>query len=550
MIAAGACGQETPASPPSAQAKPATPIDSDKSAETEKPSLAPKNGKKKARPAAEPRQDDKKPEEKSGDKPTEQRKPDEGKEKNSVTKHTLKWSGKKLDYTATAGTLTLQKAGGEPRANVFYVAYTAGDHQGGKKGKAKLPADSPNPRPITFCFNGGPGSSAVWLHLGAFGPRRVVLPDGGTSAPKPPFQLTDNEFTLLESTDLVFIDPVSTGYSRPEKGEDPKQFHGYNEDVQSVGDFIRLYVSRQQRWQSPKFLMGESYGAIRAAGLAEHLQDRYGMYLNGVIIVSGLFDFQTLQASPTNDLPYIVYLPSMTAVAFYHKKLAPELQKDFAAAVKAADEFAHGPYAGALLKGAGLTDAERQAVAGMLSRFTSLPADWILRENLRISSGQFFRKLLENEKRVIGRFDGRVVGDPEVGDPSYSVVFGAFSSTFNAYVRGELGFENDQPYEILTGQVHPWNYQPFTNRYVSVTDALTGAIKANPALKVYVACGHYDLATPFAGIRYSVNHLELEESLRHNFHFGFYEGGHMMYTNLPELQKLQRELTEFIKAAE
>ncbi len=474
------------------------------------------------------------------------------KDKLSITQHVLKVGDKPLRYTATAGTMTLSKSGGEPRANVFFTAYTmnaGGSGHPEKEGKPRPAPDTANPRPVTFCFNGGPGSSAVWLHLGAFGPRRVVLPEGGTGTPKPPFQLVDNAHTLLETTDLVFIDPVSTGYSRAEKGEDAKQFHGFSEDLESVGDFIRLYVSKNKRWSSPKFLLGESYGAIRAAGLAGHLQERYGMALNGIVIVSGLLDFQTLSASGPNDLPYICYLPTMASVAFYHQKLSPEMQQDRAATTKAASEFAHGAYASALLKGAALSATEKERIAETLAKFTSLPKDFILRENLRIDGSAFFRKLLEKENKVIGRFDGRVVGDPEIGDPSYANVFSAFSSTLNAYVRTELLVENDQPYEILTSEVQPWSYRQFTNRYVTVAETLNEAMKSNPSLQVYVACGHYDLATPADGIRFSFNHMTLSDSQRKNVHFGDYEGGHMMYTNLPELAKLSAELRTFINGA-
>lgn len=486
-----------------------------------------------------------------GEAKSEKPQPKEGeknapaKDEPSITKHEIKIGDKSLSYTATAGMMSLLKSGGETRAKVFYTAYTLG--QGKKKGEQLPPAETG--RPITFCFNGGPGSSAVWLHMGAFGPRRVVLAEGGVAASKPPFQLTDNAHTLLESSDLVFIDPVSTGYSRPEKGEDPKQFHGFKEDLQSVGDFIRLYVSKNQRWQSPKFLLGESYGAIRAAGLSGLLQEDLGMTLNGVIIVSGLFDFQTLDASTPNDLPFICFLPSMANVAFYHKKLDAEFMKDRAATEKLATEFAQGPFASALLKGASLTPAEKSEIAAKIARFTGLPADLIVRENLRVTPGLFFKKLLEKDSLVVGRFDGRVKGAPETGDPSYGVVFGPFASTLNAYVRGELKVENDQPYEILTGAVQPWNYAPFTNKYVSVASTLEESMKLNPSLKVYIACGHYDLATPAAGIKHSVNHMDLSDTLRQNIQFGEYEGGHMMYTNLPELEKLSKEITQFIQAA-
>jgi carboxypeptidase C (cathepsin A) len=497
-------------------------------------------------------------------KPEEAAKPDAAaKDKPSVTRHAITINGKRLNYTATAGTIPLSKPTGEPRANVFYVAYTLNDKTAGTpaapapagdgaNSNAAPPPKKPaaaNTRPVTFCFNGGPGSSAVWLHLGAFGPRRVEMSQDGIAPVKPPFQLVDNAHTLLESTDLVFIDPVSTGYSRAEKGEDAKQFHGYMEDVESVGDFIRLYVSRNLRWQSPKFIMGESYGGIRCAGLSSHLQSRYGMYLNGVIIVSGVLDFQTLTPDSVNDVPYVLYLPSFTATAYYHKKLGADRMKDFAATLQAADAFAQGRYATALLKGGALSAQEKDAIAAEVSSFTSLPKDYVLRQNLRIGPGEFFGKLLENERKAIGRFDARVTGDPDVGDPSYHVVYGAYASTFNAYVRRELNVENDQPYEILSRQVQPWNYQPFTNRYVNVAESLGGAMKANPALKLFVASGYYDLATPSAAIRYSIDHLDLGENLRANVRYGHYEGGHMMYTNVPELEKLSRDISQFIREA-
>ena len=463
----------------------------------------------------------------------------------SVTQHEIKVGDRAIKYVATAGSMTLSKPDGDAKAGVFYVAYTLGEI---KKDPAAIAVGQA--RPVTFCFNGGPGSSAVWLHLGAFGPRRVLLPEGGTGTPKAPFQLVDNPYTLLETTDLVFVDPVSTGYSRPEKGQDPKQVHGFNEDVESVGDVIRLYVSKNQRWNSPKFLMGESYGGIRSAGLAGHLQSRYGMSLNGIIIVSGVLDFQTLNGSGDNDLAFICFLPTMSNVAGYHKKLAPDLLQDPAKTAQTAHEFAQGAYASALLKGASLPADEKQAIAAQISKFTSLPEDLVMRENLRISPGLFFGKLLEKERQLVGRFDGRVVGDPEVGDPSYNNVYGAFSSSLNAYIRGELRVKNDQPYEILSNQVHPWNYDSFTNRYVNVAGTLSEAIQSNPSLRVYVACGHYDLATPADGIKFSFDHMPLNDKQRQNVHFGYYEGGHMMYTNLPELEKLSWELAEFVKAAQ
>lgn len=478
------------------------------------------------------------------DKKEEKDKKDDGDKKKDETPplvetpHEINVRGQKIPYKSTAGPLTLTKAYGEPRAEVFHIAYTRTD----------LDAEAVSKRPVCFCFNGGPGSSSVWLHLGAFGPRRIVLPADGSTAPPPPYSLTDNQFTLLADCDLVFIDPVSTGLSRPEKGEDAHQFHGYREDIESLGEFVRLWVSKNKRWSSPKFLMGESYGGIRGAGLAEHLQSRYGMYLNGLIVVSGLFDYKTLSPDEQNDVPYLGWLPSMAAVAHYHKKLSPELQADFAGTVKRATDFARGPYAVALLKGTSLSDDERKKTAAELSALTSLPVNLILRENLRINPGLFRQRLLESDDKVVGRFDGRVTG--QSGDPSYDVVLGAFASGMNRYLSDPAGlnYQTDRPYEILGGPgMTPWNYSLATNEYLEVAGSLTKAITSNPSLKVFLACGWHDLATPGEGMDYSVRHMDLPSALRGNIHWAYYDGGHMMYTSLPSLEKLTADVTAFIK---
>lgn len=486
-------------------------------------------------PNAQPPKDEKKPEEQ---KPEEKKPaPEEGRE--SVTQREITLGGNKIAYTATAGVLTLKKLYGEPRADVFHISYVKKD------------AGDIAKRPVCFCFNGGPGSSSVWLHLGAFGPKRVVLPEDGTQYPRPPYQLTDNEASLLADSDLVFVDPVSTGLSRAEKGENPNQFHGYNEDVESMGDFIRLWITKNGRWASPKFLMGESYGVIRTAGLAGHLQERYGMFLNGIIFVSGLLDFQTLDPSPQNDVPFVIYLPAVTACAFHHRKLAPELLANFDDTMRQVREFARGPYAAALHRGAALDPAEREKIATELARFTSLPKDLILRAELRITPTEFRRRLLEAEDDVIGRFDGRVRGDS--GDPSMAVVQGAFSSAMNSYLRAEDGlkFPTERPYEILGGPaMTPWNYSSFTNRYLDVSATLSEAMTDNPALRIFVACGYFDLATPPEGIEYSLNHMPLDPKLRGNISYTWYHGGHMMYTNLPEMKRLGEDTAKFVRGWE
>src|SRR5713226_4868222 len=300
----------------------------------------------------------------------------EPKDQLSVTQHVFNSGGKPIRYTVTAGTIVLKEesekkgeAAGEAegekaRASIFFVAYTRDD------------VDDKARRPLTFSFNGGPGSSSVWLHLGLLGPRRVELDEGG-ALPAPPFRLVDNEYSLLDLTDLVFIDPVSTGFSRPVVGEKAGQFHGFKKDIESVGDFIRLYTTRYMRWTSPKFLIGESYGTTRAAGLAGYLQERHGLYLNGIILVSAILNFQTALFDPGNDLPYILILPTYTATAWYHKKLAPELQKNLPATLREAEAFALGDYAQALLLGAALPDETRVSVAEQLARYTGLSQDYV-----------------------------------------------------------------------------------------------------------------------------------------------------------------------------
>ncbi len=364
------------------------------------------------------------------------------------TPHTLMLKGKKLDYEATAGTMLLKDEEGKTTASIFYVAYT--------ETGANLAT-----RPITFCFNGGPGSSSVWLHLGAFGPRRVLLTDDG-QAPPPPAKMVENEWSLLDQTDLVFIDPVSTGYSRAAEEKNAKQFHGVQEDLKSVGEFVRLYTTRHSRWQSPKYLAGESYGTTRAAGLAEHLQSQLGLRLNGIMLISAVLNFETLRFDEGNDLPYPLFLPGYTATAWYHKKLDGALQNDLRAALAESEKFAEGEYATALLKGAKLSDEQRQLVATRLARYTGLGKDYVLRANLRIEGQRFMRELLRERGLTVGRYDSRLLGKdandnaerPDF-DPSYAAVQGPYTTAWNTYVRGELKFETSMPYEILTGACSP-----------------------------------------------------------------------------------------------
>jgi carboxypeptidase C (cathepsin A) len=455
-----------------------------------------------------------------------------------LTTNTVSIGGEKVTYITETGMLPLLKSDGGARASVFYIAYTKeGEVNAGK-------------RPVTFCFNGGPGSSSVWLHLGALGPRRVKLNDDGTQPP-PPFSLQDNEYSILSATDLVFIDPVATGYSRPTKDEKTEQFFGQSPDVESVGDFIRLWTTRHRRWLSPKYLCGESYGVFRAAGLSEHLHSRYGMYLNGIILVSGVMDFATLREGAGNDLPSLVFLPAFTAIAHYHKKLPSDLQSNLSKAQAEAREFTKSEYPAALLQGAALSDAERKKIVAKLARLTGLPAQLIEDNELQVSSSTFRKKLLLDKGLILGRYDARITGrdgNPAASfpgfDPSYAATLGPFSAAMNSYVREELKFDNDLPYEILSG-VQPWNFDA-RNSYPSSADRLASALSQNPYLRVLILGGHCDLACPIDGIRYSVDHLNIDPAYRKNITYAEYDSGHMMYVNLPDLKKMQKDLEKFI----
>ncbi len=467
------------------------------------------------------------------------------------SKHSITISGREIKYTVIAGTMVMKEEtppdpskeseGEKPKSQFFFVAYTKDDVEDKSK------------RPITFSFNGGPGSSSVWLHLGAIGPRRVVLQDDG-SLPKPPFRLTDNEYSLLDETDMVFIDPVSTGYSRAVEGEKPQEWHGFKKDITSVGDFIRLYTTRYGRWLSPKFLIGESYGTTRASGLSGYLQERHGMYLNGIMLISAVLDFTTIDFYINNEVPYVMFLPAYAATAWYHHKL--KIRKPLQTLLKEVEKFAAGEYTAALLKGDTLTKRERTAIVEKMSRYTGLSPEFIERSNLRINDQHFFKELLRDRGETVGRLDSRFIGRDRLGvterpeyDPLLTNVLGPYTAAFYDYIRSDLKFESDLPYEILTEKVWPWSYAEFENHFVNVGETLRAAMTYNPYLKVFVANGYYDLGTPYFATEYTFNHLGLHESVRKNVSMGYYEAGHMMYIHLPSLAELKNDLVEFMRSA-
>jgi len=457
----------------------------------------------------------------------------------SVTEHEITLGGKVIKYRAMAGYLVLKDAKEKPRANIFFTAYT------------KLGENDPAKRPLTFSFNGGPGSSSVWLHLGMLGPKRVVMTDKGESLP-PPYKWVDNEYSWLDQTDLVFIDPVSTGYSRAAKDVDAKQFHGFTGDIESVGEFIRLWTTRNQRWASPKFLVGESYGTTRAAGLSDYLQRKYDFYLNGIMLISSIMNFQTARFAPGNDLPYELFLPTYTAAAFYHGKLKGELAKDLPRTLARAEEFVMKDYTLALMAGDALPGAERQRIAAELAAFTGLPVDYVLEQNLRIDIFKFVTELRRSEHRTIGRLDSRITGisDGTDGffDPSMEAINGGYTTALNDYMRRELKYENDLPYEILTGAVQPWSYSNVENEYLNVAETLKKAMTKNPFLKVWIANGHYDLATPYFATKYTVDHMGLDPSIRDHLTLTYYEAGHMMYIHKESREKLKADYEAFVDA--
>ncbi|MDB5349603.1 MAG: Carboxypeptidase-related protein [Planctomycetota bacterium] len=458
----------------------------------------------------------------------------------AVSHHEISVGGKTLKYTATAGLTPIKNEKGEVEARIFSIAYTLDDQ--GDKSK----------RPLMFSFNGGPGSSSVWLHMGALGPKRVEMPDDAEFA-KPPFKLVDNEATWLDRTDLVFIDPVGTGYSRAAKPELNAKFHGLRGDIDSVGEFIRLYLSREDRWISPLYLVGESYGTTRAAGLSDSLVEK-GIALNGIVLVSSVLNFQTLQFATGNDLPYVLFLPTYAATAWYHKKLPDDLQKDLKATLADATRWAAGDYALALEKGDRLTTEERREIIAKLSRYTGLDASYIDSANLRVDIQHFCKQLLRKEKMTVGRLDSRFKGvdasnvsDTPENDPSMSAIRPPYTATFNAYVRSDLAYRTDVPYHILGEGVGRWDFGVAgRGGFADTSSSLRDAMSKNPSMKVFVGSGYYDLATPFFATEYTLAHMNLDEKQRSNVRLEYYEAGHMMYLHGPSLKKLKADVAGFL----
>lgn len=459
-----------------------------------------------------------------------------------MTKHSIRMGNRQLNYTVSTGFMPIKNAvSGDTEARIFYMAYTLDDPPAG--------------RPLMFSFNGGPGSASVWLHMGALGPKRVKMLDDGLMPPAP-YEAEENAQSWLDQTDLVFIDPVGTGYSRATKPELASKFFGLTGDVESIGEFIRMYLGRNERWSSPLFLVGESYGTTRAAGLSNHLFER-GIALNGIVLVSTVMNFQSLSFADNNDLPLILIFPSYTATAWYHKQLPAELQrKPLREVLNESEQFAMNEFGPAMLRIDKLSAPEKNALLDKFSRLSGLGRDFVDENNFRVTLGEFNKELLRKQRRSTGRLDSRFLGfDKDSAgtstdfDPSMTAIRTPYTAVFNDYVRRELGYKSDLEYYILGGGItSPWNWG-VNNQYADTSQALSSAMRKNPYMKVMVASGYYDMATPYFAAEYTVSAMNLDPQLRRNFTFTYYEAGHMMYIEKESLRKLKVDVTGFIQSS-
>jgi len=470
------------------------------------------------------------------------------KEESSVTEHSIRIAGQSISYKATASTTLLKNDKGEPTALMYSTAYTRSDVKDLSR------------RPIAFLYNGGPGSASIWLHMGAFGPRRVGT-ENAAATPPAPYKIVDNESSLLDKADLVFIDPVGTGFSHAAGKAQDKDFWGVDQDIKSLAQFINTYVSRNNRWNSPKFLIGESYGTFRSVALGEYLRSNDGISVNGIVLISSVIDLGTLSFSPGNDETYIFYLPTYAAVAWYYKILKdrPDDLNNF---LNDARQFASTEYAAALMKGSKLGTAEKVDVAKKLARFTGLSEDYLTKAELRVALPQFQAELQRSRGLTVGRYDARYSGltydlltEYAEFDPSFSAVLGAFTAAFNSYVRSELNFGGDHTYKVLPSepsQNWDWKHNPGPGYFPGAPNVETDLIREmiqNAQLEVQVENGYFDMATPFFATEYTMDHLLLPGDAQNRIHLQYYNAGHMMYLHEEDLAKLKANVGSFIDSA-
>jgi carboxypeptidase C (cathepsin A) len=456
-----------------------------------------------------------------------------------ITHHQIVLNGKTLSYTSTAGRLPLKRGDGKTEAEMFFVAYALDGQEAAK-------------RPLTFSFNGGPGSASVWLHMGALGPKRVVLQPNGFM-PAAPYRLEDNPDTLLDRSDLVMVDAMSTGYSRAATAELTKKFLGVKGDVQAFGEFIRLYISRYDRWSSPLFLLGESYGTTRAAGIAGYLAD-HGIAFNGVTLLSMAVDFQTLEWNKSNDLPYFLLVPTFNMIAGYHHKLSADLTQDMAKTREEVVRWSANDYALALGKGDAITPDEHRKIVEQLSRYIGLRPEVIEAHNLRIDVPTFTHELLLDQKLVTGRLDGRFSSpnpdeDRFFYDPTSAAILPPYTSAFNNYLRTELNYKSDMPYRVFAYDepgFQKWEWGNAVEGFPSTAGGLRSAMIKNPYMKILVMEGYYDLATPFTAANWTMDHLNLGPQFRQNVSYATYSSGHMVYIDRAEHDKMKKDLVDFM----
>lgn len=461
-----------------------------------------------------------------------------------VTRGTVKLaSGTTLAYTATTGEMPIRNTQTDSTEGSIFFVYYQRDGAG-----------EPEKRPLTIVFNGGPGSSTVWLHMGAYGPKRVKRLDDGSAGP-PPYTYEDNPYTLLDQTDLVFLDPVGTGFSRPSRPQDGPKFWGLDEDVRATGEFVRLFLTRYERWASPKFVSGESYGTTRAAHLSGWLIDN-GIALNGVALISTVLNFELSRTDRGNDIAYAGYFPSHAFTGWFHKKLDAELQRMSAEQFRAAvDQFTANEYVPFLAKGDGATTpAERKAMYAKLARWTGLSEAFITEHDGRIPLSHAQTSLLASERKIHGRLDSRFTAyNTDAGaanptfDPSESNIRNSYTPVMNDYVRRALGWKDERPYWILGGGIGPWRYEQ--GKYPNVVPSLEKAFVKNPDMKLYVALGYYDMATPYWAVQYTLDHMIVEPKVRAGFQKGYFTAGHMMYIDEASIKQMRSELRKFIESA-